>query len=65
MDPVAIAALILSVISILLWAYTFLFPKKAQSLGGTITGSKEETEEKEESVGMPVPVKSKPQVPST
>ncbi len=62
MDPVAIAALVLSVISILLWAYTFLFPKNKLSLSGKSTGSSAATEEKDAEPGMPVPVRSNSQV---
>lgn len=68
MDPVAITALILSIISILLWAFTFIFPKQAMNLVGTVVKSKPEEkvpEDKETGSSLAVPEGRKTPVASS
>ena len=67
MDPVAITALILSIISILLWAFTFMFPKQAMNLVGTVFKSSPEEKapkEKETESSLAVPEDRKSPVSS-
>lgn len=47
MDPVAIAALILSIISILLWIFTFLFPNSLKALFGNLLQSNSPNKEEQ------------------
>lgn len=47
MDPVAVAALVLSIISILIWVFTFLFPKNTGNLIEKISKPQEEKVEKQ------------------
>ncbi len=56
MDPVAITALILSIISILLWAYTYMSPKKTGNDASNSVKSDPAKEEPSGDVSMPVPV---------
>ncbi len=67
MDPVAITALILSIVSILLWVFTFIFPKQTMNLvGSVVKKGPEEKAPKEEKMGssLAVPEGRKPPVAS-
>lgn len=54
MDSIAITALILSIIAILLWVYTFLFHGKIENPFGNIPGSTRTPAEKKDEPSLPV-----------
>lgn len=66
MDPVAVAALVLSIVSILLWVFTFMFPKQARNLVGSVvkTNAEEKPPEGKET-GSPLAVPEGGRTPAT
>lgn len=66
MDPVAVTALILSIISILLWAFTFLFPVQLRNLVGAISKPNPvENKQKDEERDSALPANVKQDTPVT
>lgn len=67
MDTVAITALILSILAILLWAFTFIFPKQTMNFVGTVVRPNPEEKapkEKETESSLAVPENRKSPVAS-